>query len=196
MDSKILAKFLSEKLSVDEETVYAAVQKYYSKSKQKFTNKNARAYFVEHGSPDDVTATGNGGKITINDVKRALGEAPSGKIPSEFASVHAKNLATKQGYKSEDFSEADRSGRVLKSVLLSGCEHTIAIDDVKRKMLVDGKEKEIQGDFFSSEGVAKLATDNGLSPTDFDHIRGRKIKKEDVKDLLAQREVAGGSDNE
>ncbi len=111
MDSKILAKFLSTKFSVEEQTVYAAVQEFYSKSQQKFTNKNARAYYEEHGSPDNVTATGNGGKITINDVKRALGEAPSGKIPSEFSSVHAKNLAIKEGYEISDFSESDRTGK-------------------------------------------------------------------------------------
>jgi hypothetical protein len=197
MDSKILAKFLSQKLNVDETTTLTAVRDFYSKAEQKFTNKNAKAYYEEHGSPENLTATGNGGKITINDVKRAIGENPSGKIPSEFSSIHAKNLSVKYGYESTDFSDNERTGRTLKSVLLSGCEKTIAIEDVKRKMLDDGKEsKKIEGDFFSSEGVAKLATDNGLSPTDFEHVRGRKIKKDDVKELLEKRETAaeGNSD--
>lgn len=192
MDTKILAKFLSTQLKVDEQTTLAAVNEFYSKAEQKFTNKNAKSYYVEHGSPENVTATGNGGKITINDVKRALGETPTGKIPSEFASVHAKNLAEKEGYTSEDFPDSERTGRQLKSVLLSGCSRTIAIEDVKRKALADQKPGVTEGDFYSSEGVAKLAAENGLSPSDFD-IKGRKIKKEDVKDLLAQREVSVGA---
>lgn len=192
MDAKILAKFLSTQLKVDEQTTLAAVNEFYSKTEQKFTNKNAKSYYVQHGSPEDVTATGNGGKITINDVKRALGETPSGKVPSEFASVHAKNLADKEGYTSEDFPESSRTGRTLKSVLLSGCSKTIAIEDVKRKALADNKPGVTEGDFYSSEGVATLAAENGLSPQDFD-IKGRKIKKEDVVELLAQRELSVGA---
>ena len=190
MDSSTLSKFLSKQLEIDEAVVYSAIQEYYSKSQQKFTNKNSRAYYEEKGSPEGITATGTGGKITMNDVKRALGENPSGKTPSEFVSVHAKNLASKHGYESSDFTDDIRSGRTLKSVLLSGCKNTICIEDVKRKMIADGKEtKAVENDFFSSEGVAKLATDSGLSPTDFDHIRGRKIKKDDVKELLEKRET-------
>lgn len=177
-----LAKFIAENTEYDENILLDALNKY--NEPRKFSNKNVEAYFEENDSPENVVATGKKGLITLNDIKRALGIEVKKKTPSEWVSADARKLAEQYELASEDFSEEDRSGNSIKSPLQSGCEHRITISDVRARLLKDGIE-DVEDKFYTTKGVAKLAKDSGLSPSDFNNIKGRKIKEGEVKEKIA-----------
>lgn len=183
-----LAKFLSEKLGVKEADALSAIET-YQKTNLHFTNKFVQQYWSDNGSPE-VRGSGPNGKVKMDDVRRALGEETKSKTPDEFASTSARELADGYGFDSNDFTEDLRSGSATKAPLASGLRKRITIQDVRSLAVANGLADETESaKLFSSPGVAKLAKEAGLSPKDFD-IKGREIKREDVKDLIAKLATA------
>jgi len=179
------AKFLSTELTgVAESDALAAIEK-FQKSNLHFTNKFVQQYWVDNDSPE-VRGTGPNGKVKMDDVRRALGEETKTRTPDEFASNSAKELAETYSFTAKDFTEDLRSGSATKAPLASGLRKRISVLDVRNLAVAKGLADDTEtSKLYSSPGVAKLASENGLSPSDF-AIKGREIKKDDVKALIAK----------
>jgi hypothetical protein len=174
--------FLAKELNVDVAVVSAALEKWNSEQPLVFSSKASAAFYVAKGTPTIKVITGNNGKVTMDDIRRAIGEPLKTSAPSEFVSPNARDLAATEGFSSEDFTEDARTGKETRSPLASGLKHRITIQDVRRAMLSKG-DMSIAGTFYSSAGVAKKAADAGLSPTDF-NCKGSKITAAQVKEMI------------
>lgn len=166
--------FLAKKLNLPQTVVKAALDDWY-RSHLKFTTANAKDLWEQNGKPV-VSPSTDSGRVTIDDVRRALGVKSGSKEPSPWNSPKAKELAEENGLSEDDFPQSARTGHELKSGYKK-----ISLDDVKAKAgLGTGK--------FSSTGVAQLALSHGLSPKDF--IGVDKIRKSDVEALIKSRGLA------
>lgn len=201
MDKNIhLAKFLSENLkdstgtTFSQKEILVALEK-FQKSNPRFTNKFTEGLYEDNKDNfvNELRGTGSDGKVTADDVRRAMGEETKSRTPDEFASTSARELADSYGFTSDDFDDNLRHGSKTKAPLASGHSNRINIDDVRALAVSRGvaKDTDVNG-LFSSPGVAKFARENNLSPSDFD-IKDRKIKREDVKELLSKKSKASGN---
>lgn len=183
MNATTLANFLAAELKVEPSVMLAAVTKFQAQLPRVFSSKKAEKFFAENGSPANVVASSNG-KVTMDDIRTAVGIETKSKLPSEWVSAAASDLAAAKGLKLSDFPETARSGSTVKKALASGCIHRISIQDVRKIMLENG-DVTVAATFFSSPGVHEAAVAAGLSPSDF-AVSGRKIKKDDVKMKIAE----------
>ena len=87
-------------------------------------------------SCDGVKASGKTGKITIDDIRLAIGEEPKKKKENLFASPAAKKLAQENNLKQEDFGPKDKTGKRRKA----SKKRTITIKDVRKKLGLDKKK--------------------------------------------------------
>ena len=187
-----LAKFLSDKLDgiTTQDALEAIVE--FQKKNIHFTNKGVQQFWEENGEPE-VLGSGPNGKVKMDDVRRAIGVETKTRTPDEFASNSARELAEEYGFSYKDFSEDLRSGSSTKTPLASGLLKRISVLDVRNLAVTKGVANDDEtSKLYSSPGVAKLAKENGLSPSDFE-IKGRPIKREDVKAYIAEMEKS--SDN-
>jgi hypothetical protein len=194
MDENIrFAKFLSDKLDgVTTNDALVAIEE-FQKTNLHFTNKTVYQHWLDNGEPD-VHGSGPNGKVKMDDVRRALGEDTKTRTPDEFASNSARELAEQYDFTSKDFSEEFRNGSSTKTPLASGLRNRISIIDVRNLAVSKGLATDDESSkLFSSPGVAKMAQENGLSPNDFD-IKGRTIKREDVKALISNAVVKNEDD--
>lgn len=177
-----LADFLETQLSLSEngitrENAIEALTE-YQQDNLDFASEAAFDLYVESGNPI-VTPTGKNGKTTLADIRRAIGTASkSVKDPTDWDSAVAKKMAEENNLTGEDFPMESRTGRTLKTRTNF---KKVSVRDVRKKL---GVEKGANA--FSSPGVSEYAKENGFSPSDFDHIRGRRIKKCDIEELIAQ----------
>ncbi len=88
-------------------------------------------------SCDGVKPSGKTGKITIDDIRLAIGEEPKKKKENLFASPAAKKLAEENDLKQEDFGPKDKTGKRRKA----SKKRTITIKDVRKKLGLDKKKK-------------------------------------------------------
>lgn len=205
MNTELFVKFLAAELKQNVSTVESALNKFYESQPLSFSSKKAEEAYDEAVAgktlkKNIVVGTGPSGKVTMDDIRKATGVVAKGaKVPSEWVSTAAKELADEHGFIDTDFNEDDRSGKPTKAPLASGLEHRISIEDVRKRILIKAQDAgedvtELKRKFYSSPGVADLAEKNDLSPTDFD-VKGEKITKSMVDAKIKQLAVAGEDEN-
>lgn len=79
--------------------------------------------------------SGKTGKITIDDIRLAIGEETKRKEENLFASPAAKKLADENNLTQSDFSQKERTGKRRKA---SG-NRTISVEDVRKKLGLEKK---------------------------------------------------------
>lgn len=101
-----------------------------------FASSKAKSYCDEVGADvHKIKPTGKGGKITIDDIRKCIGEEPKKKI-NLFASTAARKLAEENDLKIADFSPEERTGRRLKS----NNQKTITVEDCRKKLGLEPKK--------------------------------------------------------
>lgn len=186
-DNLRLAKFLSQRFDTVSQTDALNAIEDFQRNNIHFTNDKVRQFYEDNGCPDNVRGTGPNGKVKMDDVRRALGVETKSRTPDEFASSQAKDLAKENGLSAADFPDEIRTGSPTKAPLASGCRNRISILDVRAAISKKGNHSE-DTNLFSSPAAAQLAGENDLSPSDFD-IKGRKITKKDIKELIAKKQT-------
>lgn len=106
-----------------------------------------------------VKPSGKTGKITIDDIRLAIGEEPKRKDENLFSSPAAKKLASENDLTQSDFAPKERSGKRRKS---SG-NRTISIEDVRKKLGIDKKKTKKVTKKTSSKRSAKEESDSSSS---------------------------------
>jgi hypothetical protein len=194
MNNTSIVNFLASELKQEIGIVQNALDKFYETQPLVFSTKKAKDTYdtavAENKLKTEIkVGTGSNGKVTMDDIRKATGEvSKSQKVPSEWVSKAAEEEASKFGLTSADFDEDSRSGSATKAALASGMSNRIAIDDVRKRILIEAEANgddttELKTKFYSSPGVAQLAIDNELSPTDFD-VKGIKITKKMVEEKI------------
>lgn len=165
-----IQEFISKRFGLKAEDVAQAFQEFYSENLT-FTTKTTEALWEKHNRPA-VTPTGAGGKVTTDDIKRAVGEKTSDQV-SPWSSPQAEKLAAENHLTPEDFPMATRTGHELKSGYKK-----VTLADVKAKLgKAIGK--------FSSKGMEEFAARVGLKAEDFPGLK--TIKKADIEAKIASR---------
>jgi hypothetical protein len=125
-DAREMISAIAAKFKIDENKIYSVCPKV--KQVSMFSSSKAEELAKSSGVKiEDIVHSGD--KITVDDVRKAMGEEPKTKVASLFASKQARELAEKNSKTESDFSEEDRTGEARKSG-----ETTITMMDVKRKL--------------------------------------------------------------
>jgi hypothetical protein len=160
--------FAANKLEISEKTLKEAFLE-YAKENPKFSSSKAEELYKELDDKDDVIPSGDGFKITVDDVKKAMGEKTSKKEASQFASKTAEKEASAAGLTASDFPMDERTGRELKSKV-----RQISVEDVRAKSGTKHGE-------FSSPNVRREAEKHGLTEKDFGPVKVIKKSMVDAK---------------
>lgn len=138
-----LFEAISKKFKIDINEIYETVKTIEGGDKIKrpsaFSSPAAKKFAEEHSDISkisQISGTGKGDKITINDIRVFIGEESKQKTVSLWGSSAAKDLAAEHNLKEEDFAEDDKSGAPRKSG-----KKSILISDIKKKMGIESPKK-------------------------------------------------------
>jgi RecG-like helicase len=172
-DAREMISAIAKELKVSEDKIY----KLCPKVKQIDVFSSPKARDLAKGL-DIAKIQYTGDKITIDDVRKAMGEEPKAKVASMFASAQAKDLATKNELTQDSFEDEEKSGKERKNG-----DKTITLEDVKKKLGL------IVKNIWSSPQIQALAEKHGLTEKSIDaRSAGGKITKAIVEAAIKAAE--------
>ena len=178
--NKALAK-IAEEYDLDISKIQALVAKEIPRPSPWASGKAKNLASKAGIDPYKITGSGNGGKITIDDVREMMGEKVEKKIENLFASKTARVLAEENDLSQEDFSTKEKSGRPRKSGAV-----TITLEDVRKKAGINSPKKSKSP--FASGSAKSYAMENDVKPEKIEGSgKDGKITKADIKKFMSKK---------
>jgi len=183
---KIIIARISEENGLKESVIYSQISDIYQLSASWGSASAKQLAFEKNISPSDVQATGKGGKITLNDVRRVANiKIESKESIYPFVSKKAKELATEHKLDKttkKSFPMNARSGIDKKT----GRKTKITLADVRRVSNVSVQGKVVE---FASKSAQELADKHKISPDEIKNRSGKlnKIKLSDIQEYISKK---------